>query len=139
MHGKVRKKGLTLRTIQALAQAARPGMWSHERGLCRGRQERISFFGLFAAFLTSSPTLRSSLKWRVQQFDARAATSIRRTARMPTIVERFAMRTRLNSQNFAPSGQSVSTNLPMTDASSAVSIGMTHEFMPLAKTIDQLT
>jgi hypothetical protein len=28
------KKGLTLRTIQTLVQAAKPGMWSHERGLC---------------------------------------------------------------------------------------------------------
>lgn len=28
------KKGLTLRTIQSLVQAAEPGMWSHERGLC---------------------------------------------------------------------------------------------------------
>ena len=29
-----RKKGLTLKTIQALAHAAQPGMWAHERGLC---------------------------------------------------------------------------------------------------------
>jgi integrase len=29
-----RKKGLTLRTIETLVQAAQPGMWSHERGLC---------------------------------------------------------------------------------------------------------
>ena len=28
------KKGLTLRTIHTLVQAAEPGMWSHERGLC---------------------------------------------------------------------------------------------------------
>jgi hypothetical protein len=28
------EKGLTLRTIQTLVQAAKPGMWSHERGLC---------------------------------------------------------------------------------------------------------
>jgi integrase len=34
MHTVPRKKGLTLRTIQALVQAAEPGMWSHERGLC---------------------------------------------------------------------------------------------------------
>lgn len=29
-----RKKGLTIRTIQTLVQAAEPGMWAHERGLC---------------------------------------------------------------------------------------------------------
>jgi hypothetical protein len=58
---------------------------------------------------------------------------------MPTIAEQSAMQTRLNSQNFALNGQSGLTNLPMTDASSAVSIGMTHEFMPVAKTIDHLT
>src|SRR5580698_11027252 len=34
MHTVPRKKVLTLRTIQALVQAAKPGMWSHERGLC---------------------------------------------------------------------------------------------------------
>lgn len=28
------RKGLTLKTIQALVQAAQPGMWTHERGLC---------------------------------------------------------------------------------------------------------
>lgn len=28
------RKGLTLKTIQALVQAAQPGMWAHERGLC---------------------------------------------------------------------------------------------------------
>jgi Arm DNA-binding domain len=28
------KKGLTLKTIQTLVQAAQPGMWAHERGLC---------------------------------------------------------------------------------------------------------
>jgi hypothetical protein len=28
------KKGLTLRTIQNLVDAAQPGMWVHERGLC---------------------------------------------------------------------------------------------------------
>jgi integrase len=34
MHGTTPKKGLTLRTIQTLVQAADPGMWTHERGLC---------------------------------------------------------------------------------------------------------
>ena len=34
MPAAARKKGLTLRTIQTLVQAAEPGMWSHERGLC---------------------------------------------------------------------------------------------------------
>jgi integrase len=42
MHGTIlrkpqtsaRKKGLTLRTIENLVQAAQPGMWAHERGLC---------------------------------------------------------------------------------------------------------
>lgn len=29
-----RKNGLTLRTIETLVRAAKPGMWSHERGLC---------------------------------------------------------------------------------------------------------
>ncbi|WP_354211007.1 MULTISPECIES: Arm DNA-binding domain-containing protein [unclassified Bradyrhizobium] len=28
------RKGLTLKTIQALVQAAQPGLWAHERGLC---------------------------------------------------------------------------------------------------------
>jgi integrase len=34
MHGTSRKKGLTVRTIQTLVQAGKPGMWAHERGLC---------------------------------------------------------------------------------------------------------
>ncbi|MCK1286574.1 tyrosine-type recombinase/integrase [Bradyrhizobium sp. 44] len=33
MHQTIRK-GLTVRTIHALVQAAKPGMWSHENGLC---------------------------------------------------------------------------------------------------------
>jgi hypothetical protein len=33
MHGTIRKKGLTVRTIEALVQAAKPGMWAHEPGL----------------------------------------------------------------------------------------------------------
>jgi len=47
---------------------------------------------------------------------------------MPTIAEKSAMHTRLNSQNFALNGQSGLTNLPMTDASSAISIGTIHDF-----------
>jgi hypothetical protein len=85
------------------------------------------------------PIRCSFLNWCGQHFDVQQATSIKRTARMPTIAEQSAMQTRLNSQNFALNGQSGLTNLPMTDASSAVSIGMTHEFMPVAKTIDHLT
>jgi hypothetical protein len=34
MHGTIPKKGLSLKTITALVQAAEPGMWTHERGLC---------------------------------------------------------------------------------------------------------
>jgi integrase len=36
MHGTIPKpkKGLSLKTITALVQAAQPGMWTHERGLC---------------------------------------------------------------------------------------------------------
>jgi hypothetical protein len=36
MHGTIHKpkKGLTLKTITALVQAAQPGMWTHQRGLC---------------------------------------------------------------------------------------------------------
>jgi hypothetical protein len=55
---------------------------------------------------------------------------------MPTIAEKSATHTRLNSQTFALNGQSGLTNLPMTDASSAISIGIIYDFMPLAKTID---
>ena len=43
---------------------------------------------------------------------------------------------RLYLDGFALSGQSGLTNLPITDASSAVSIGMIHDFMALTKTID---
>lgn len=34
MHSTTRRKGLTVRTIQTLVQAAQPGMWAHENGLC---------------------------------------------------------------------------------------------------------
>jgi hypothetical protein len=48
MHGTIPKKGLTLKTIQALVQAAEPGMWSHERGLCLAVAKSESAFGLSA-------------------------------------------------------------------------------------------
>jgi integrase len=41
------KKGLTLRTIQTLVQAAKPGMWSHERGLCLAIAKSGSAFWAF--------------------------------------------------------------------------------------------
>lgn len=51
MHGtsppKAPKKGLTLRTIQSLVQAAQPGMWSHERGLCLAVAKSGSAFWAF--------------------------------------------------------------------------------------------
>jgi integrase len=34
MHGTIPKRGLSLKTIIALVQAAEPGLWTHERGLC---------------------------------------------------------------------------------------------------------
>jgi hypothetical protein len=80
------------------------------------------------------PILRDAAKWPL--LDVQQATSIKRAVRMHTIAEKSAMHTRLNSQNFALNGQSGLTNLPMTDASSGISIGMIHDFMPLAKTID---
>lgn len=43
----LRKKGLTLRTIQSLVQAAKPGMWSHERGLCLAIAKSGSAFWAF--------------------------------------------------------------------------------------------
>lgn len=41
------KKGLTLRTIQNLVQAAQPGMWAHERGLCLAIAKSGSAFWAF--------------------------------------------------------------------------------------------
>lgn len=41
------KKGLALRTIQSLVQAAKPGMWSHERGLCLAIAKSGSAFWAF--------------------------------------------------------------------------------------------
>lgn len=43
----VPKKGLSLKTIQSLVQAAKPGLWSHERGLCLAIAKSGSAFWAF--------------------------------------------------------------------------------------------
>jgi integrase len=76
------KKGLTLRTIQTLVQAAKPGMWSHERGLCLAIAKSGSAFWAFR-YSTNSGQRRlmtletyeaidaaklKALEWQVAEF-----------------------------------------------------------------------
>lgn len=105
------KKGLTLKTIQALAHAAQPGMWAHERGLCLAVAKSGSAFWAFRYSTTSGQrrlmTLEQyepidvaglkALEWRAAELrkqvkagrdpltERNAATAVTKTATAATI------------------------------------------------------